>query len=451
MNNLSDNNQDSLSSEIAIQTPIATRFDFATEKKKKSKLVPILIILLSIGLIIIGYFGSAQNVATPEILPVIENRITNDEVVFSSNKAPFYVTFNGNTTFASKRDNLWSVNLGQVDGKIDYKLGGYYDLGAHKILGTKSKTVTLERDFTAPQVQVIAPQYSDSNILNFTLDFQKQENVKIKYLDKLIYAKDDKNSTCVINDKRTEQMNCKIDLGPTKDANFSLTVTDELNNQITTQSKNVKVVDPLKLECDENKIINTGVINCSFNRNINGKFILDDKTIELKNTKVIEHKIENPANKGYKINIKGTDEFNFSQEFVKDIVVDTEPFEASMWVEQSANRTKTEYNVYARANKDSDFEAYYQDTIHTWADDNSPVVKKPGNSGRAKVFQRSDLPKNQTVLVKQSSTVGIDCHSYCVERVYSINLHPVNDPNKIIVYTCTAGIDTNLISSCKRK
>jgi hypothetical protein len=63
------------------------------------------------------------------------------------------------------------------------------------------------------------------------------------------------------------------------------------------------------------------------------------------------------------------------------------------------------YDVYAWASKDADFEANMSQIIYEYDYSTGAEKSYPGKSGRAKIFQRSDLPKGQDTLVKSDKFV----------------------------------------------
>jgi hypothetical protein len=435
--------------DTSLQVLSDSKFNFQTKKINKFNYKLILISLV-IFIFIVGLFATISSfIPTPDIIPVVDSQITNNEVNFTSLSKQFYVNYNGKTAYSMMKDNKWVVSLGKIEGKVSYSIGGYYDLGIYKVMGNKTKDIILERDFTGPKASINFPDFVDSKELTFSVNLEKNEPINIKQDDKVIYSKDSQTNLCIPKSEN-KSFECKIPLTDSKENKISITLVDELNNNTKISPKLVKVVDPLKLECNENKIANEGIIECNTNRKVKAVLQVDDKKTEFKDSTKLEYKIDSNDAKTFKIALEVQDEFNIKKEFKKEILVDKEPYDASMWVETIRNDKEyyIQYNVYAKANKDSDFEAYSKATLVEYPDFNSEPKYTYYPTERAKVFTRSDLPKNEVVLVKSNKYGFTGCESICLFEDYTVNIHPVNNPEKIIVYLCKSSILKGSISKC---
>ncbi|MGL4759124.1 MAG: hypothetical protein ACRCXZ_07320 [Patescibacteria group bacterium] len=265
------------------------------------------------------------------------------------------------------------------------------------------------------------------------------------------FAKENKDNSCFQKKDSTKTLECKIKMGDQNESNLSLTLFDQVNNKTVLLPSVVKYIEPLTLNCNEDRIANQGVVLCESNRKVSGSLTMDDKKIDFKDTITIEKSIENQETKSFKINLQAKDEFGFKKEFVKDILVDRTPFDAQMWVERSPqDNNGTRFKVFAKANKDAEFEAYSYGTLHEYDIMSGKTKKTPLPSYRARIFQRSDLPKGEVTLVKNDNHPATGCVETCAEVYYTINIHPINDPNKVIKYTCRAGIIPQIITSCSK-
>jgi hypothetical protein len=247
------------------------------------------------------------------------------------------------------------------------------------------------------------------------------------------------------------EFDCKFKINSEQE-NINLVATDENGNITVVYNGPVKYVEPLKLDCNQTKIEDEGIIECKTNRKVKYSIEVDSKKESKEGADIFIYKIENLENKKYTISVKVEDEQELKQEYVKEIEVDRGVFDAKMWVVKSGdNYLNTVYNVYAWANKDADFEATLFETIYEYDHMTGVEKKYPGVTARAKIFARSDLPKDQEVLVKTDKLVVTGCVSICSEKNYEIKIYSTKNPEKNIYYTCKGGLGGTMLTSCNKK
>ncbi|MGL4759045.1 MAG: hypothetical protein ACRCXZ_06925 [Patescibacteria group bacterium] len=174
----------------SLQPIYNNRFDFKPNQTKKNfkKTTILTIFLILLILSLVGLFTLTFFIPSPDLTPLLESKITNDDVVFASTSRPFYVKYNNKVEYSTKTNSVWIANLNKIEGKVTYKIGGYTDLGAYKVLGNNTKSITLERDYTGPKASIDIPKYVDSKVISFKVDLYNSEPVVIKNGDQLLYC-----------------------------------------------------------------------------------------------------------------------------------------------------------------------------------------------------------------------------------------------------------------------
>jgi C4-type Zn-finger protein len=246
------------------------------------------------------------------------------------------------------------------------------------------------------------------------------------------------------------EFDCKFKINSEQE-NINLVATDENGNTAVIYNGPVKYVDPLKLDCNQIKIEDEGIIECKTNRKVKYTIEVDNKKESKEGADIFIYKIENQENKKYPISVKVEDEQGLKQEYVKEVEVDKGVFDAKMWVVKSEfpNQSYNLYSVYAQATKDADFEATYVDTIYGYSSGDKKVYQ--GGSGRAKIFARSDLPKDQEILVKTDKSYYTGCVDKCAQRNFEIKIYSTKNPNKTIFYKCKSAILLEIIVECNKQ
>jgi hypothetical protein len=192
-------------------------------------------------------------------------------------------------------------------------------------------------------------------------------------------------------------------------------------------------------------------IECKTNRKVKYTIEVDGKEESKEGTDIFIYKIENQENKKYPISVKVEDEQGLKKDWIKDVEVDRGVFEAKMWVVENGTRPNMSYDVYAWASKDADFEANMSQIIYEYDYSTGAEKSYPGKSGRAKIFQRSDLPKGQDTLVKSDKFVVTGCVGICYKTTYEIKIFSVKNPDKQVYYICNGGLGGTMLTACNKK
>jgi hypothetical protein len=410
--------------------------------------------LLSLALIsLIALILLAFNINT--IGPILDfNSITTkegnagDAITLESKKGEFMVDV-GNTRYYSKNEkgnNILTLPKNNQEGNYEYKISSFVNLGFTKLI-FNDKKVSVFKDYHPPTIQSIFPKLVDTK--EFNVAFKRDPKPFILSLnDKQVYDSTNNSETC---SKTTDiDFTCKFKINSDIE-NINFVATDENGNQSMIYNGPVKFVEPLTLDCNQSKIEDEGIIECKTNRKVKYTIEVDSKKESKEGTDIFIYKIENQENKKYPISVKVEDEQGLKQEWVKEVEVDRGVFEAKMWVVENGTRPNMSYDVYAWASKDADFEANMSQTIYEY--DYSTGAEKiyPGKSGRAKIFQRSDLPKGQDTLVKSDKFVITGCVGICYKTTYEIKIFSVKNPDKQVYYICNGGLGGTMLTSCNKK
>jgi hypothetical protein len=387
---------DNIPSEIT--TTQNSKFDYKTTTKPQSKNKLIIIATLSILTLIITAITlySSSLIAIPELMPILENNVSNDEVIFTSKNKPFFVNYNGSNKQAQKKDSVYTVNLGKVEGKVTYNIGGLLDLGPHQILGSNTKAVNLERDYSAPLAQAVAPKFVDSKIVNFTISLVKEEDVEIKNGDKSIYKVNGKDNLCTIDLLNKKNYNCKLDLGDAKEATLKLNIADALGNSKIFNESVVKVVEANNFDCNKDVIADTGKLTCKGNKD--AKVTYKDKEVEYKaNTDLI---LDDLPNGPHKIAIKLTDIHEMQKTIEFETNIDKDKLSINMWSNKFSKidefgTTRASKNVFAKLNKDANVTVSFNENI-TFVTFGNKTFQRTRETDQIKMKQ-SFIPANSNV------------------------------------------------------
>jgi hypothetical protein len=423
------------------KTKIKNKFKF--QKYLFFAIIPLLILtLLGLNVNNIGTLLDFNSIITNEGKP-------GEVVKIESKKGEFMVDV-GSARYYSKKENgsnVLTLPKNNQEGNYEYKVSSFINLGFTK-LRFNDKKVSVFKDFEPPTIASIFPRLVDTK--EFSVNFKRDPKPFILTLnDKQVYDSSNNSETC--SKTKDMEFDCKFKINSEQE-NINLVATDENGNTTVIYNGPVKYVEPLKLDCNQTKIEEEGIIECKTNRKIKYTIEVDNKKESKEGADIFIYKIENQENKKYPISVKVEDEQGLKQEYVKEVEVDKGVFDAKMWVVKSGdNPYNTVYNVYAWANKDADFEANLYETIHEYSYQTGVEKTYPGASGRAKIFARSDLPKDQEILVKTDKLVLTGCESICSEKNYEIKIYSTKNPDKNIIYSCKGGLGGTMLTSCNKK
>lgn len=419
---------------------------------KSLRFLVIFVLAFSVIITALGFEVNKFNI-TSQAKPLnIDPKLTNGPLVIQASE-PFFVEIDNKTLFSTADNKTHKLDLSQIEGNKTFKMGYYKDLLVYQLKSDKVQEYKINRDTKAILANTKLPKYvNDPNTrIDITLD-ERESVYIIKEGENEIYSSISPNDNCTSSVKeKLRTLSCKIVI---KDGKYTsnLSIIDQAGN-ISKLSNNteVKLVEKGILECMENDAQNNGKMICKGNKN---GFVSSDKfkdTINIVANVPIELPIPLENEKLNTGSIKYTDEHDISSVFDYKYNVDTNPYDASMWVERLDGNGAATYRVLAKANKDSDFEAYKTVYSHVINETTGVYKKSLLYTGvRSKIFSRSDLPKDQTVLVKSDTNAYTGCAYYCESVNYRINIHPNNNPERIISYNCEGGIISNTIIKCSR-
>ncbi|MGL4757874.1 MAG: hypothetical protein ACRCXZ_00930 [Patescibacteria group bacterium] len=278
--------------------------------------------LAFISLCIAFYFLIGFIIPIPQF-NLIENIKTNQPLNFETQNK-FWVEVNGNKTYSRTVDNYQRVNLGKINGKNNFKFGGYIDFLGIKFESKNSYTKSLERDFESLDTSVDIPRYfyPDNTNKNYTVKFETIEDVRLFEGDRLVYDSNNDLKICTkpMTSQRSLILVCPITF-VNDSAKISLYAQDKAGNKILIASdKLVNVVPKSEVKCDFAEVNGKIGLKCGANKKLK---VTNPKNyqkynFEIAQVQFIEYNFENGKNR---IILELEDEYGMKNTFEQVINV----------------------------------------------------------------------------------------------------------------------------------
>jgi hypothetical protein len=269
--------------------------------------------VLSVFIFVVGTIIFAMPLFTgnAEILPINPNP-SNEVLSITSRRSSFYVNYNNQYFYANNINGVWTIELPQITGKANLKIGNFVDFGGFKINSSHTQSIDVDRNFKPAEFKTNLKKY-----------YKKLTNT-----DKVLYETNGNNNICEKSKEVQYQLKCNTFFdNESKTKLFDLKLQDSYGNISTLQPKTVAQVPVNDFTCDLNKIYTLSKVYCNGSKD--GKVFVNNKEINYNAKSNLELPIILKDGQN-KYEIKMIDNHDFESKVNLDFMFDKTPLNVAL-------------------------------------------------------------------------------------------------------------------------
>jgi hypothetical protein len=250
----------------------------------KSNIKSLIAIFSLIAFVFVLTFLIYPNYITLPEFNIDQTKVTNQPIIFESQKNKFWIEESGVRTYSKEKNGLNTVNLGRKSGKKNYIIGGYSTIGPLTMESKSSYTLTLERDYTTLEGDVAINRYYpkvENPTYTYNVNTKGRKYLKLENSSQVLFESTSKNNTCNVDVENNNIIKCPFTFVDDQ-TRINLFLSDDIGNRVQIASDQyVSMVPNVSFNCNYKDIELNKSISCSSNKNAKVTYLKNNQSFNV--------------------------------------------------------------------------------------------------------------------------------------------------------------------------